>query len=675
MDLDASVSILKGFGKKRVDALEKENIKTIKDLISFFPSRYEDRTKIGSFENRDHDITIRATILKKGSIRFINSKRNFIIFSVKDDHGNLGEIIFFNQPYLINQLKPDETYYFYGRVNSDKKLPRIYSPKFASIEETEFLTITPIYKKISGVPPALIQKTIPEILGKIKIDDFLPEKYKSNNRIIDLNQMYHLLHQPVQTKDIYIASNRLKLNEALKINAGITFLKNEKLVTDLVINNFNVLKPFIKKLPFELTDSQKWVLRDILRDLESGFLMNRMIQGDVGSGKTIIAIICAYLFCLNGLQVAYMAPTEILAKQHFETFKEYFKDYNFNIELLVGSQNKVETERIREGLRNGTINIVIGTHSLFQENTDFYNLGLIVTDEQHRFGVKQRGQLENKGQAHILVMSATPIPRTLALTFYGDLDLSVIDQMPLGRKKVKTSVHSIKKLNKILKFTEQEIKLGHQAFIVCPFIEESEELKEVISVDKAYREIKKKYGKHFRIESLHSKLSNDEQEKIIDRFNNGEIDLLIATSIIEVGINVPNVSVIIILSADRFGLSQLHQLRGRTGRSSIQSYCFLLSDNQNEITRERLSIIANCHDGQKIAEADLKLRGPGEYFGFQQSGFNSLRFINPLKDKKVFEQAKDLIEEIFKSKKAEDMICKDYLIKEFNNESKYITLD
>ncbi len=675
MNINDSITTLSGIGEKRAQQFEKENITKISDLLNFSPIRYEDRTIIGNLNNIDSEITTKLKVLNKGKTRFIRKNYNIFILPVVDENNIKGEVVFFNQPYLINKFKKDEEYFFFGKIVKRKNTPQIFSPKFALSSNRDFLSIKPIYKKIEKIPNTLVPKLISEVLNNIKIKDYIPEKYLNKYNLLDLKETYRSLHFPKNQHEIKEAVRRIKFNEGLKINTGIFSKEVNKQVTDLVITNFQIIEPFIKKLPFKLTDAQQNVLREIFRDLENGFLMNRLLQGDVGSGKTIIAVICSYLFYFNGLQVAYMAPTEILAKQHYESFKEYFKDYNINIKLLVGSINNKEAQKIRDEIKSGKVDIVIGTHALFQDSTDFYNLGLVITDEQHRFGVKQRGQLENKGKAHTLVMTATPIPRTLALTLYGDLDLSIIDQLPQGRKKVKTSFHTLKKLNKIMEFTVKEIEEGHQAFIVCPYIEESNENNEVISVEKAYKNISKKYGKKIRIEKLHSHLTTDEKEEIINHFNNGEIDLLIATSIIEVGINVPNVSVIIILSADRFGLSQLHQLRGRTGRSNLQSYCFLVSNNKSEETIERMRTIVNCHDGQKIAEVDLKMRGPGEYFGYHQHGFTGLQYINPVIDEKLFIQTKEVALEIYNSTSADDMICKDYLIKEFNQNLEYITLD
>lgn len=671
------LSVLKGIGPKRLNILKENNINNLEDLLNFFPVRYEDKSRISDFKSAENEpVTIKASILRKGSIRYMGPGKSQLYIPIVDDKGNKGELIFFNQPYLINQFKKDDWFYFYGRVTKTHNKFQMFAPKFSNIKNAEnFLKITPIYKNIDNIPNSLISTLINQVLEKFKIKDFISQDYLNPEYLISLSQMYKYLHFPQTNVQIKEAIKRMKFNEGLKINTGI--YSNSSLMNrpDFIIENFESVEPFIRQLPFDLTNSQEQVIRDIFQDLKSDKIMNRMIEGDVGSGKTIIAVICAYLFALNGFQTAYMAPTEILAQQHFKTFKEFLSPFDISVKLITGSMNSKETEKIRSDLEEGKIQVIIGTHSLIQENTQFYNLGLIITDEQHRFGVKQRGMFQQKGTPHTLVMSATPIPRSLALTLYGDLDCSVISQLPKGRKRVKTYFFTSKKLKDILKFIEKEINKGHQAFVVCPFVEDSEEMKEVISVDKASKVLKKFYKDRIRIEALHGKMDSDSKKNIIKSFNEGNIDLLIATSIIEVGIDVPNVSTIAILSADRFGLSQLHQLRGRTGRSDIQSYCFLVSDNLNELTVERMKVIVNNHDGHEIALADLKLRGPGDYFGLKQHGYGSIKFIDPLKDRELLEYSKKVTERIFSSTKKQDMIAKDYLLKSFQKETELISMN
>ena len=394
--------------------------------------------------------------------------------------------------------------------------------------------------------------------------------------------------------------------------------------------------------------------------------MNRLVQGDVGSGKTIIAVACAYLMALNGYQTAYMAPTEILAGQHVANFRQYLEPYGICVELLTGSQKTKERNAVTKTIASGEAQVIIGTHALIQDSVDYYNLGLVITDEQHRFGVKQRGKLGLKGEMpHTLVMSATPIPRTLALILYGDLDVSYIDELPKGRKKIKTYFYNEKSYPKILSFMANEMDKGRQAFVICPFIEESEEMSEVKDIQSVFAEVKQFYGSRYRIACLYSRMSGEDKKQIIDAFNRCEIDLLVATSIIEVGIDVPNVSVITILSADRFGLSQLHQLRGRVGRGMHQSYCFLVSNSRNDQTIERMRVIVNNHSGKKIADEDYRLRGPGDYFGMKQHGFPEFKALNPYEDFDLISETKKVAKEIYHSGDKETMAYRARIIETF----------
>ncbi len=419
---------------------------------------------------------------------------------------------------------------------------------------------------------------------------------------------------------------------------------------------------------------------DIIGDFRAGKTMNRLVQGDVGSGKTIIAVACAYLMALAGYQTAYMAPTEILAAQHARNFEAYLKPYGIEVVLMTGSMKTAPRKEALKKVATGDAQVVIGTHALIQAGVDYYNLGMVITDEQHRFGVKQRGQLEMKGHTpHTLVMSATPIPRTLALVFYGDLDISTIDVLPSGRKKIKTYFYGEKAMPKILDFMEREMDKGYQAFVVCPFIEESEEMEEVRDIQSVYESVAAHYKGRHRVGYLHGKRSEDEKKAIIAAFNAKEIDLLVATSIIEVGIDVPDVSVMTILSADRFGLSQLHQLlyqlRGRVGRGSQQAYCFLVSNARGEKTLERMKVIVNHHNGRIIAEEDYRLRGPGDYFGFRQHGFPTFSALDPYEDADLIGDTRQVAQRIMASGEAAMMRYRARVIQSFYASVSEITMN
>jgi ATP-dependent DNA helicase RecG len=475
-----------------------------------------------------------------------------------------------------------------------------------------------------------------------------------------------VIHFPQKAEDVIKGIERLKFNEALKINMGIMSSARGKRYSDIEINLFAGLESFIGSLPYDLTASQQSVIEDIIADLKSGQVMNRLVQGDVGSGKTVIAVIAACLMAQNGYQTAYMAPTEILAQQHGRSFSDLLKNTGITVEVVTGGLKAKEKRAILERVAKGQVSVIIGTHALIQQSVDYYNLGLVITDEQHRFGVKQRSQLSSKGnQPHTMVMSATPIPRTLALILYGDLTVSYIDELPKGRKPIKTYCYNEASLYKILGFVQEQMSKGRQTFVICPFIEASEELEEVRDTESVYLELLQKIEPGFRMACLHGRLKSEDKESIIAAFNQGEIDCLVATSIIEVGIDVPNVSTMVILSAERFGLSQLHQLRGRVGRGNHQSFCFLVTNSKSEDTLARMKVIVNNRNGRKIADEDFKLRGPGDYFGFKQHGLPKLGLLNPTEELALIKRTKEIAEVIFESHNREMMTFRDDVLKSF----------
>ncbi len=672
------LTVLKGIGAKRAALFEEKGIRTVEDLIRTYPVRYQDRTKFGDLHSPEElPVVIHAKVLKKGTLRQIRAKLSLFVLQIQDMQTGLpGEVLFFNQYHLISHFSPGEEWLFYGKVSRKKGKLQLYSPQFARITDKErFCRIIPEYVKIAGVSNGVAAGCIERALEACPIEETLPQAVVDAYALYSESQMLHALHKPKNAQDLAQAVRRLKYNEGVRISLGIAESRQDRAFSAASLGNYEAVNVFIKNLPFRLTDAQEHVLEDVFADLDKELAMNRMIEGDVGSGKTIIAVICAYLMAINGYQTVYMAPTEILAEQHAKTFDGYLSPYGISTALLTGKLNAQQSTAVRKRLENGEIDVVIGTHALIQEATAFYNPGLVVTDEQHRFGVRQRAILSGKSAAHTLVMSATPIPRSLALTMYGDLDLSVIDAMPEGRKKVKTYFYTEKALPKILKFMEDQIKQGYQAFLICPFIEDSETLEEVRSVESVYKKVKQYAGTRFKTAALHSRHKPEDKERIIRDFNAHKTDLLVATSIIEVGIDVPNVTVIAILSADRFGLSQLHQLRGRTGRNSVQSYCFLVSNNKSEETLERMKIIVNCHDGARIAEEDYKLRGAGDYFGFRQHGFGTPGALDPLKDAQILSDCREIAQALHSSHAREDMICRDAMLAQFEKKQLEISMN
>jgi len=531
----------------------------------------------------------------------------------------------------------------------------------------KFFELTPVYRKIQGIPSSVIPKILSQLFaGDLEIPDSMPEEIRLSEKLLDMKSALKGIHFPQKAEDVIRGTERLKFNEALKINMGIIASARDKSYSDIEINLFSGLKAFISSLPYDLTNSQESVIGDMVADLKSGQVMNRLVQGDVGSGKTVIAVIAACLMAQNGYQTAYMAPTEILAQQHGRSFRELLRNTGITVEVVTGSLKAKEKREILDRVAKGAVSVIIGTHALIQQAVDYYNLGLVITDEQHRFGVKQRSQLSLKGKKpHTMVMSATPIPRTLALILYGDLSVSYIDELPKGRKPIKTYCYNEASLHKILGFIQAEMSKGRQTFVICPFIEASEELEAVRDTESVYLEVQQKIESKYRLGCLHGRLKSDDKESIIKAFNQGEIDCLVATSIIEVGIDVPNVSTVVILSAERFGLSQLHQLRGRVGRGSHQSFCFLVTNSKSEETIARMKVIVNNRNGRKIADEDFKLRGPGDYFGFKQHGLPKLGLLNPSEELALIKRTKEIAAIIFESNNLEMMTFRNDVLKSF----------
>ncbi|MGL4607798.1 MAG: ATP-dependent DNA helicase RecG [Eubacteriaceae bacterium] len=679
MKLEDSISVLKGVGPKRKEILATQQIFTIEDLLKFYPKKYLNRQLI----NHEDEIiyeepnTIKAMVSGQGNIlRRPGGLSLFTLPLLWNEKKVTG--VFFNQPYLKGNFRENQTYFFYGKIQGQGKGFKLLNPQFVLENNPgEFFALTSVYRKIQGVPNEGIRKMLHQVFESgLSIEEDLPLEILEAYGLKRKEEALKSIHFPEKMEEILSGKRRLKFEEALKINLGILSNNDQTKVSNIEISYTTGIQPIINHLPYELTKSQKAVLEDIQQDLKSRKVMNRLVQGDVGSGKTVIAIMSAALMAQNGYQTAYMAPTEILAQQHGRNFSEILKNTAIKIEIITGSIKAKEKREILKRIAEGETQIIIGTHALIQESVDYYNLGLVITDEQHRFGVKQRGKLSLKGQQpHTMVMSATPIPRTLALILYGDLSVSYIDELPQGRKLIKTYCYDEASLNKIYHFMEGEVQKGRQGFIICPFIEASEEMDNVRDIETVFKEVKDFFKDKYAIRFLHSRLSNDEKEKIIQTFNAGNIDLLVATSIIEVGIDVPNVSVITILSAERFGLSQLHQLRGRVGRGKHQSYCFLVTNSKAPETLGRMEVIVKNSSGKKIADEDYKMRGPGDYFGLRQHGFPEFDLLNPLEDLELIQVTKELGKKMFRSGKKEDILYREKTVKAFYKEVEEISLN
>lgn len=666
MKLEDAIRKVSGIGPKREAALRADGVETVGDFLAHTPRAYVDRSKRSALtEQTDQPVTVEAVITKKGTVRHI--RRNLSLFhcDIEDDGGHRGRVTVFNQPWLSDRLEEDQWYYFFGKIDESKEMPVMANPQFVPVDKPgSFFDLTPIYSKISGLGSEGVHKIVSRILkpknqsDALDVPEILPDWLRKKYDLESAEAMLDDLHLPKTAADVERGKRRMKFEEALKINIGIMKNRVAGEMSNVHLYHLASITRFENGLPFALTAGQKKVLSEIEADLLSGKVMNRLVQGDVGSGKTIIAVACAYWMALGGYQCAYMAPTEILARQHAKNFDAFLAPYGIAVTLITGSMKEKERANALAHIESGEAQVIIGTHALFQKDVRYYNLGMVITDEQHRFGVHQRGVFADKGERpHMLVMSATPIPRTLALVLYGDLDLSVIDTMPEGRKPVKTYFYTEKAMSKILTFMAKSMSEGRQCLIVCPFIDDSAEMEGVRDTQSVYKSVQQYYKGLYRVGCLHGKMAAADKQAVIDRFNDGDLDLLVATSIVEVGIDVPNLTVMAVMSADRFGLSQLHQLRGRVGRGGQQAYCFLISNNLGEKTVERMKVIVNHHDGREIAEADFRLRGPGDVLGTRQHGLPSLSALDPAADSGLIAETKDVALALMQSPKAADMRC------------------
>ena len=633
LDLNKEVQFVKGVGPNRVKLLNKLNIYTLKDLITYFPRNHEDRSiakKIADCEDGE-TVLIKATALTK--ITEIRTRRLSIYRLVVSDDSSSCIITWYNQRYLKDRFKIGDTYTFFGKIENKGGTFEIKSPVFdedgVDKNTGKIVPIYPLtYNLSQNVLRKIIEAGINEVYGNL--EENLPEYIIDKYKLIDINDAYKYIHFPASNTDFINAKKRLVFEELLALQLALFRLKEGQKFDEKGIKfDANVkMQDVIDNLPFTLTNAQKRVLDEINTDMEKDTAMNRLLQGDVGSGKTVVSIVAAYKAVRSGYQVAIMAPTAILADQHLKNFKKMLGNFGITCELLVSSVTKKNKEIILDKLKNGEIDILIGTHALLEENVVFKNLGLVVTDEQHRFGVKQRATIVAKGNnPDVIVMSATPIPRTLALILYGDLDISIIDELPPNRKKIETYAVGKDMEDRITTFVKKLIGEGRQAYIVCPLVEDSDDL-DLKSVTALAEKYKTEVYSEYKVEYLHGKMKAKEKDDIMSRFKNGEIDILISTTVIEVGVDVPNASIMIIENAERFGLAQLHQLRGRVGRGEYKSYCILKNNGHSKVCKERMKVMCQTNDGFVISEKDLELRGSGDFFGTAQHGVPELKIAN-----------------------------------------------
>ncbi|PBG94306.1 ATP-dependent DNA helicase RecG [Clostridioides difficile] len=685
LDLYKDVQYVKGIGPKKADKLNKLGIFTLKDLLYYFPRQFEDRNnlkKIAQLEDGEK-VTIKAVI---SSINTFSPKEGMTLtkIDVKDETGS-AKLVFFNKSYIKNTFRPGDSILVFGKVKK----------KFNNLEltscELEYLTnspkntcrFMPVYQLTYGVTNKEIMSIIRTVLEdkELIIQEYMPQRIIEKYRLCSIDFAVRNIHSPSSKESLKIALYRIVFEELLILQLGLFVFKSGRNKEDgIKFETSKDLKKIISALPFKLTKAQNRALDEIIQDMNLEKIMNRLVQGDVGSGKTVVALLALANCVLNGYQGALMAPTEILAGQHYISLTESLKDFGINVGLLIGSLAKKQKDTVLEQIKNNEIDILIGTHALIEDKVEFNNIGLVITDEQHRFGVMQRSKLSLKGaNPDILVMTATPIPRTLALILYGDLDISIIDELPPGRQPIETiAIEKSKRDRAYNNLVRREVESGRQVYIVCPLVEESEAI-EAKSAVELVEELRAEYFHDLRLGLLHGKMKSSEKDEVMRLFKDKEIDILVSTTVIEVGVNVPNATLMIIENAARFGLAQLHQLRGRVGRGSHKSYCVLIYDSKTDVCRQRMAIMEETNDGFKISEKDLEIRGPGEFFGTRQHGLPELKVANLFKHIKILklaqQEARYILGEDNNLQLKENMALKKEIIDKFKDTLKEISLN
>ena len=623
------VTILKGVGPTKAKQFANLNIYTLGDLICHFPRGYEDRTKLIPIEKLEVDTPacFRAMVMNTPRTTHIRKGLDLTKVQVADHTARLN-LTFFNNKYVAEQLQYGREYIFYGAVSGDFIGYNMTNPVFEGLDAPAVTTrrVLPIYPLTAGLSNASVLKAVQQALAICDApEEIIPEPVRREYGILPADRAYRAIHQPQSLAEAELAKKRLIFEEFFVFSAGLSLMRAARADKKTEPYTNLEMRPFHGALPFTLPGAQQRAVADIARDLSRGAPMNRLVQGDVGSGKTMVAAAAAYLAANNHAQTALMAPTEILAEQHFASLEKLFAPMGITVALLTGSMTVKQKKNVRERIENGEVHVVVGTHALLSDATRFQRLGMVIADEQHRFGVAQRSRLSGKGEdPHLLVMSATPIPRTLALLMYGDLEVSILDELPPGREAVDTFLVTESYRPRINAFIRKQVQEGHQCFVVCPAVEENEELGMKAATVWA-ETLQQTVVPDLRIALLHGQMKGAEKEAAMASFARGEADVLVATTVIEVGVDVPNATLMVIEDADRFGLSQLHQLRGRVGRGKAKSYCILTSRNRNQETLQRLKALCKTTDGFRIAEEDLKLRGPGDFFGSLQSGLPTFR--------------------------------------------------
>ncbi len=652
MELNSSIKYLKGVGEKRAAMLGKLGISTLWDLLTFYPRIYEDWSNIVSIKEAplNENVCIRAIVGMKYREQRIRKGMTLYKAEITDGE-NILDVIFFNSKYAADKLEVGKEYLFFGKITGKGYYRQMSSPEFTEFDGDG--KMRPIYPQTAGLNSRAIEKLIRtafDVCGEIP--DPIPQNIRDSYCLMGIKSALQNIHFPESEDMLSEARRRLIFEELFLLELGLLRLKSKSRRSNAIPMHADYTEEFFSLLPFELTGAQKRAIKQSAEDMMQNIPMNRLLQGDVGSGKTAVSAALIYNCARNGFQSALMAPTEVLAMQHYKTLAKMFENTDIKIGLLTGSTPAAEKKKIKAALKSGEIDLAVGTHALIQKDVEFNNLALAVTDEQHRFGVNQRGSLSSKGvNPHTLVMSATPIPRTLALIIYGDLDLSILDELPKGRQKIETYLVNSELRERAYGYIKKHLCNGQQGYIVCALVAENDE-SELTAATELYNNLSEGFFKGFSVGLLHGKMKPAEKKTVMDSFASGETQLLVSTTVIEVGIDVPNAVIMVIENAERFGLSQLHQLRGRIGRGTEKSTCIMISDAQNEETERRLKILASTTDGFKIADEDLKLRGPGDFFGSRQHGLPELKIADMMTDGEAIRETHAAAENLLKKNPA-----------------------
>ena len=638
-----SIQLLPGVGPKRGENLEALGLFTVEDVLTYYPFRYDDIQEKNIAEIGDQEkVVLKGTVIAEGVVSHYGYRKNRLSFRIMHDQAVIN-VTFFNQAYLKDKVVLAEEIAIFGKWDAKRKA--LSGMKILGSKDNQEADFAPIYhlnKKVrQGTLVELIKKTF-ELYGDV-IEEWLPPELLEKYRLYPRKQAMYAMHFPEKAEESQFARRRIVFEEFFEFQMQMQQLRYQEKEVSLgleVLYDVEQLKTFTQGLPFDLTDAQKRVTNEICRDMRSSSHMHRLLQGDVGSGKTVVAAIVMYAAYTAGFQSALMVPTEILAEQHLESLTELFADFPIKIALLTGSTKAKERREILAQLAEGSLDVLIGTHALIQKDVEFKHLGLVITDEQHRFGVNQRKILRDKGDnPDVLFMTATPIPRTLAITAYGEMDVSIIDELPKGRIPIETRWIRPPQLETVLTWTEKELARGSQAYVICPLIEESETI-DVKNATEIYETLQAFYGEKYKVGLLHGKMKSQEKDEIMTKFKDNQLQVLVSTTVIEVGVNVPNATTMLIMDADRFGLAQLHQLRGRVGRGNKASYCVLVANPKNEMGSERMKIMTETTDGFVLSQKDLEMRGPGEVFGSRQSGIPQFAVGDIVADFAILEAAR-----------------------------------